>query len=99
MSQVADPAVLTLEEAAAYLRLPAETLARQAAQGSIPGRQVDAEWRFLQSALDDWLGSRDTRRALLRHAGALADDATLGEIRADVYRQRGRPEADPDPGP
>ncbi len=98
MSQVADPPVLTLEEAAAYLRVPAEALARQAEQGKIPGRQVDAEWRFLQSALDDWLGSRDGRRALLRHAGAFADDESLGELRAEAYRQRGRAEADPEPG-
>ena len=72
MSQVAGSAVLTLEEAAAYLRVPAETLARQAEQGRIPGRQVDAEWRFLQSALVDWLGSRDGRRALLRGRTAVS---------------------------
>jgi hypothetical protein len=35
------PEVLTLEEVAAYLRLPQATIARQAAQGAIPGRQIE----------------------------------------------------------
>jgi excisionase family DNA binding protein len=98
MSQVANPAVLTLEEAAAYLRLPPETVARQILQGEIPGRQVGTEWRFLQSALDEWLSTRDARRALLRHAGSFADDESLGELRSEAYRQRDRPETDSDPG-
>jgi excisionase family DNA binding protein len=98
MSQVANPAVLTLEEAAAYLRLSPETVARQVSQGEIPGRQVGTEWRFLQSALDEWLSTRDTRQALLRYAGSFASDEALGELRVEAYRQRGRPETDPDPG-
>jgi excisionase family DNA binding protein len=98
MSQVGHPAVLTLEEAAAYLRLPPETVARQNSQGEIPGRQVGTEWRFLQSALDEWLSMRDSRRALLRHAGSFTDDESLGDLRSEAYRQRGRPETDPDPG-
>lgn len=75
--QIDSPAVLTLEEAAAYLRLSGDALARQAAEGEIPGRQVAGEWRFLQSALDGWLGSGDRRRALLRHAGTFAADESL----------------------
>lgn len=98
MPQVANPPVLTLEEAAAYLRLPAETVSGRASQGEIPGRRIGDEWRFLQSALDDWLSSLDGRRALLRHAGSFADDESLGDLRAEAYRLRGRPETDPDPG-
>ena len=98
MSQVANPAVLTLEEAAAYLRLPPETVARQVSQGEIPGRHVGTEWRFLQSVLNEWLSTRDARQALLRHAGSFADDEALGELRAEAYRHRGRAETDPDPG-
>ena len=39
MKQPSD--VLTLEETAAYLRLPPETIAREAAQGHIPGRRIE----------------------------------------------------------
>ena len=81
--------MLTLEEAAAYLRLPGDAIAWQAAAGELPGRQVAGEWRFLQSALDEWLGSSDRRRALLRHAGSFADDESLAELRARAYEERG----------
>jgi excisionase family DNA binding protein len=71
------PDVLTLEEAAVYLRLPEETIERQAAQGHIPGRRIEDTWRFLRAAIDDWLRSYDSRTLLLQQAGALADDKTL----------------------
>jgi hypothetical protein len=54
--------VLTLEDAAAFLRLAEETVQRQAALGEIPGRQIDGAWRFLLSALEDWL--RDSGSAV-----------------------------------
>lgn len=47
--------VLTLEEAAAFLKV-SETLVYQLARsGSLPGRKVGREWRFLRSALLEWL--------------------------------------------
>lgn len=88
------PDVLTLEEAASYLRLPRETLEREAAQGHIPGRRIEDSWRFLKAAIDDWLRSHDSRTLLLQQAGALADDDSLAELRADIYTRRGRPEID-----
>jgi excisionase family DNA binding protein len=90
------PDVLTLEEAASYLRLSRETLEREAAQGHIPGRRIEDSWRFLKAAIDDWLRSHDSRTLLLQQAGALADDEYLAELRASIYTQRGRPEADED---
>ena len=95
MSQVTVvPDVLTLEEAANYLRLPRETIERQAAQGQIPGRRIEDTWRFLRAAIDDWLRSYDSRTLLLQQAGALANDRTLHELRAAIYTERGRPEAE-----
>jgi len=64
--------VLTLEEAADYLRLPPETIAREAAQGHIPGRRIEDAWRFLRAAIDEWLRSQDSRLLLLQQADALA---------------------------
>jgi excisionase family DNA binding protein len=47
--------VLTLEEAAALLRLPGETVRASAAAGELPGRAFGDEWRFARSALLAWL--------------------------------------------
>jgi excisionase family DNA binding protein len=47
--------VLTLEEAASYLRVPEEELRRLAEHREIPGQQVGGEWRFLKRALAYWL--------------------------------------------
>lgn len=52
--------VLTLTEAAAYLRVEEEKVAHLAERGDLPARNVGGEWRFLRSALRDWLG-RDSR--------------------------------------
>ncbi|MBM4078352.1 MAG: helix-turn-helix domain-containing protein [Planctomycetes bacterium] len=88
------PNVLTLEEAASYLRVPKESLERQAAQGQVPGRRIEDTWRFLKAALDDWLRRHDGRTILLQQAGALAGDRTLADLRAAIYAERGRPEAE-----
>lgn len=93
------PEVLTLEEAADYLRLPKEALERQAAQGHIPGRQIDDTWRFLKAAIDDWLRSHDGRTILLQQAGALATDESLPRLRTAIYAARGRPEQEEDRQP
>jgi excisionase family DNA binding protein len=90
--------VLTLEEAARYLRLPKPRLRRLASEGQVLGRQVDREWRFLKRALDEWLLGPDARTRLLRQAGAFADDETLGELRRRIYAERGRPEVEERPG-
>ncbi|MBD1854700.1 MULTISPECIES: helix-turn-helix domain-containing protein [Leptolyngbya] len=86
--------VLTLEETAAYLRLSPEVVERQAIQGSLPGRNIENEWRFLKSAIDDWLRTPNSHTALLQQIGALAHDETLAELRDSIYRDRGRPEVD-----
>jgi len=88
------PDVLTLEEVANYLRLPKETVERQAACGLIPGRQIEDTWRFLKAAIDIWLRGHDSRTILLQQAGALASDETLSELRAAIYAERGRPETE-----
>ncbi|MCP3960886.1 MAG: helix-turn-helix domain-containing protein [bacterium] len=88
--------VLTLEDAATFLRLPEATIERRAALGEIPGRKIQGTWRFLLSALEDWLRTPDQRSVLLSQAGALADDESLEELLAQVYAARGRPEVDPD---
>ena len=95
MSQISKlPQVLTIDEVAAYLRLPKETVERQAAQGQIPGRCIEMTWRFLKAAIDEWLHSQDSRTILLQQAGALADDETLPTLRKAIYTKRKRPEVE-----
>jgi excisionase family DNA binding protein len=95
MNQTMLPNILTLEETADYLRLPVETVIRQATQGQIPGRRIEDTWRFLKTAIDDWLRSQDSRLRLLQQAGALADDETLPTLRDEIYHSRKRPEVEP----
>jgi|FaiFalDrversion2_1042247.scaffolds.fasta_scaffold47972_1 excisionase family DNA binding protein len=47
--------VMTLREAAHYLRLRVAEVETLAEQGAIPGIKVDGRWRFLKNALDEWL--------------------------------------------
>ncbi len=87
--------VLTLEETASYLKLPLETIEREASQGHIPGRRIEDTWRFLKSAIDDWLRAQDSRNILLQQAGALKDDPYLDDLLAMINRDRGRSEVEP----
>jgi excisionase family DNA binding protein len=50
------PEVLTLQEAAAFLRLDEGTLERCAKNGELPGRRFAGEWRFSRDALLAALG-------------------------------------------
>ena len=86
--------VLTLAEAAAYLRVSDEALLRTVGVGGVPGRLIGGEWRFLKAALQDWLRTSpkpSSREALLSVAGAWKDDPYLDEMLKEIYRQRGRP--------
>jgi hypothetical protein len=88
--------VLTLAEAAAYLRLrEAEVVDSVHSQG-LPGRCVAGEWRFLKAAIQQWLASVsptwETRKtAILELAGKYKDDPDLDAIVKEAYRRRGRP--------
>lgn len=88
------PEVLTLAEAARFLRLSPGKVEQLAVQGRLPGRQIGRQWRFLKAALSDWLRGGNGRDALLALAGSFSDDETLPALRAEVYRKRGRPEAE-----
>ncbi|WP_207682256.1 helix-turn-helix domain-containing protein [Desulfonema magnum] len=94
MSHILIKNVFTLKEVAEYLRVPEEKIERQVLRGRIPGRRIEDEWRFLKTAIDDWLRSHDARMILLNQAGVFSDDETLDELRMAIYSKRGRPEAE-----
>lgn len=90
----ADAEVLTLAEAAAYLRVPEEGVLRLIGPEGLPGKRIGTEWRFLKSALQDWLKTpppKPSKEAFLALAGAWKDDPDLEEIVREAYRRRGRP--------
>lgn len=80
--------VLTLEEAADYLRLSPDILQQHAVAGKIPGQPIGDSWRFLRSAIDDWLRCHDSRSVLLQQAGIFAQDETLEAIQANIDQDR-----------
>jgi excisionase family DNA binding protein len=85
---------LTLTEAAAYLRVSEAEVVRLVQQQDLPGRLLGTDWRFLKSALQDWLRTpprRGTKEAILSVAGAWKDDPYLEEELKEIYRRRGRP--------
>lgn len=47
--------MMTLREAAAYLRVHANALERMAEKGEIPALQIDGKWRFLKASIDEWV--------------------------------------------
>ena len=54
--------VLTLEEAAALLKLPADTVRSRAEEGDLPGRRFGKEWRFARIAVLAWLADGDPQK-------------------------------------
>jgi len=88
--------VLTLAEAAAYLRLPEKDVITAASTQGLPGRLINGEWRFLKTAIRLWLsGSQPTaemrKAAQLAVAGSWKDDPYLEDMVEEIYRRRGRP--------
>jgi excisionase family DNA binding protein len=85
------PEVLTLAEAAAYLRVPEAELGRMAGSQGLPGRRIGTEWRFSRAAIQDWLRRPSMKESLLQLAGIWKDDPDVDEMLREIYRQRGRP--------
>lgn len=88
--------VLTLAEAAAYLRLPEADVVRLVTAEGLPGRLVGTEWRFFRGALQQWLSvSQPTaamrKAAILAAVGAFKDDPDLEDMVEEIYKRRGRP--------
>jgi len=86
--------VLTLDEAAAYLRISAEELSDLAGRHAVPGRRVGEHWRFSRPALDAWLAAPVQAGQIDETPPIEAE--TLGELRG---RGPDPPPADEPGGP
>ena len=49
--------VLTLDEAADFLKVPVVDLEAMVARGAVPARRIGESWRLSRSALVAWLGT------------------------------------------
>ncbi len=47
--------VLTVDEAAEYLRIPKSSLYKLAKEGKIPCKKVGRHWRFHRETIEKWL--------------------------------------------
>ncbi len=88
--------VLTLSEAAAFLRVREADVLRLVNEQALPARQLGDEWRFLKAAIERWLGTgsatpESRKQGQLALAGKYKDDPDLAAICKEAYRQRGRP--------
>lgn len=88
------PEVLTLAEAAAFLRVAEADVVRMVGPRGLPGRLIGSEWRFSKTALEQWLRTPpgpSSKESLLALTGAWKDDPHADDMLKEIYRQRGRP--------
>ena len=87
-------AVLSLTEAAAYLRVSEEAVLRMVRSQGLAGRNIGDEWRFLRSAVDEWLRvplPTPSKQALAAVIGSWKEDPDLEAMLQEIYQRRGRP--------
>jgi excisionase family DNA binding protein len=56
--------VMTLNEAARYLRIPGRKLKEMAQLGQIPAFLIDGKWRFARNSVEEWLAQRSFRKEM-----------------------------------
>ena len=56
--------VMTLREAAQYLRIAPSQLEQMANDGKVPALLIDGKWRFARTAVDEWLNLQGKQREM-----------------------------------
>jgi len=90
ISSAKNPPVMTLAEAARFLRLPTKSVQEKVTIGEIPGQRIGRAWRFSSAALAGWLRFQSTQRALREQIGAFKDDETFLPMVEKIYKERRR---------
>jgi excisionase family DNA binding protein len=92
--------VLTLAEAAAYLRFSEADVLRLVEEQGLPARRLVHEWRFLKTAIQDWLRTglppKSNKEAWMALAGIWKDDPDVEKELEEIYRRRG-PQTEDEP--
>lgn len=60
--------MMTMREAASYLRITAGALEQLAQEGKIPALQIEGRWRFPKSGIDEWVMLQSFREAEVEDA-------------------------------
>ena len=92
--------VLTLRETAKYLRVSTDEVLRLVKEQTLPGRRIGSDWRFLKSAVQEWLTIPDSERARAAFGsliGSWANDPTVEPMLSAIYQRRGRPMVEESP--
>ncbi len=90
--------VLTLEEAADYLRVSTTELEALADRREVPGRRIGGHWRFSRAALLAWLGGVDPIAVAAADVPVVIPDGALAEGVAEDEPEEDTPAAtDTDP--
>lgn len=85
--------VLTLAEAAAYLKFSDGDVLRLVHEQGLPARRLAAEWRFSRGAIQEWLRTpppQGSKEAQLAVAGAWKGDPYAEEELKAILERRGR---------
>lgn len=88
----ADKEIMTLEEAAYFLRVKPQSMEQLTRQQGVPGRRIGAEWRFSRTALLHWLSGVTPPPASMvaalpaAQAGALAEPLPNTELTKIIGR-------------
>lgn len=85
--------VMTLAEAAAFLKVTDEDILQAVRDQGMPGRQVGSQWRFCRRAIQRWLrraesATQKRKEAQLALIGKYREDPDLLKICEDAYQQR-----------
>ncbi len=79
--------LITVEEAADYLRITKRTIYRLLKRGNIPSTKVGRQWRFDKASIDEWLqrNSAQAKATIL----IVDDEETIREIFKEALEELG----------
>lgn len=80
--------VLSLADAAVFLRVPEEAVRQEATAGQLPGRLIAGEWRFSRAGVLAWLATpsapRPTVTQWLKDNPRVWDEEVEREVEAEI---------------
>lgn len=79
--------IMTIREAALYLKLNYMTIYKLAQQGKIPASKIGGNWRLKKELLDEWIA--DSSRAVLGKVLIVALDSGLRDRLKEAIKEQG----------
>lgn len=63
---IADSAIMTVKEVAAYLRIHNTTIYRLLKNNSLPAFRIGSDWRFTKGNIDAWRKAQEVQQCQVR---------------------------------